>query len=211
MKYIILDTETTGFKPEIDDVISLGAFSIETDANGLLNFNTIKGIHKFFNIEKEVPADASAVNHLTRKILQERSNHKFLEDCVDEISDFVYQPDAVLCGYNVRFDYDMLKCNFIRYGLKPPIYSSTFDIMKEQKVLLRGTGYDKVRAIKLTQAVDIIFRQKRGLDKKKLENSFNLISKACGIDMAYAEYHSALYDAFVTMMILKELLIFKNK
>ena len=29
--------------------------------------------------------------------------------------------------------------------------------------------------------------------------------------MAYAEYHSALYDAFVTMMILKELLIFKNK
>ena len=211
MKFIIADTETTGFKPEIDDVISFGAFSIETNERGLLDLNTIKGIHKFFYIDKEVPADASAVNHLTRKILGERSGFRYLEDCVDDISEFVYQPDAVLCGYNIKFDYSMLKYNFMRNGLKPPVYKSTFDVMNEQKILLRGNGYDKLRAIKLVQAVDVIFRQKKGVTKKQLEDSFNVCVKACGINNAYAEYHSALYDAFVTMMILREILLLKNK
>lgn len=211
MKYIILDTETSSVNPRTAEMYTLGAFSVETFDNGLLNIDTLKGIHRYFNTDSEVPGDAASVNGLSRKILLEKSGGDYLEDCVDELNDFIYQPDAVLVGYNVNYDKTVITNNLLRVGLNPPRWRNSMDIMQEQKPLFAGTGYDSVPRVKLVKAADIIFRGKKVATKEQLHQIFKVFVEHCGIEHSDAMYHSALYDAYITMMILRELLIFKNK
>lgn len=211
MKYIIADTETSSVNANTAEMYTFGAFSIETNSKGLLDFDTIKGIHRYFNTDKEVPGDAAAVNGLSRKILLEKSKGDYLEDCVNELNDFINQPDATLVGYNTQYDRTVITSNLLRVGLEPPKWRNTMDIMQEQKCLLVGTGYDKYPRIKLVKAADIIFREKKLYTKDQLHQVFDLLVDACGIKDCATQYHTALYDAFITMMILRQILIHRNQ
>lgn len=211
MKYIIMDTEASSLQTAIAEMYSFGGFSVETDSNGLLDFNTIMGIHRFFNTDKEVPAEAGAVNKLTRKILEERSNGDYLEDCYQELDYYMYRPDAYLVGYNTQFDKSIITSNYLRHGLNRPQWKGVIDVMQEQKILLRGTGYDKPRGIKLVKAKDIIFRQKLHISDDKLKEIFSLFVSKCGIEYSDTLFHTALWDAFITMMIFRYTLIAKKE
>lgn len=210
MKFIIADTEATGLNPQVVDMLSFGAFSVETGENGLLDFSSLEGIHRFFNTDKEVPAEASRVNGLTRQICFDKSNGDYLEDCYEELSNFVYRPDALFTGYNTSFDATVLRCNFLRLGLPEPKWGGMYDVMQEQKILLKGTGYETRRGIKLTTASDIIFRQKKVYTKEQLNKAFAVIVRTLELGEPEAQYHSALYDAFITMMILNRILLYKK-
>lgn len=209
MKYIIADTETSSVQAAIAEMYTFGAFSVETNDSGILDFNTIKGIHRYFNTDREVPGDASAINGLTKKILMQKSNGDYLEDCYTELSDYVYQPDAILVGYNTQYDRTVITSNLLRAGLEPPVWRNTMDVMQEQKPLLIGTGYDRVARIKLVKAVDIIFRGKNHTTKEQLHKVFDLMVERCGIADSSAAYHTALYDSFCTMMILDQILKYR--
>jgi DNA polymerase III epsilon subunit-like protein len=206
---LFTDTETSSVQAAIAEMYTFGAFSVETNDSGILDFNTIKGIHRYFNTDREVPGDASAINGLTKKILMQKSNGDYLEDCYTELSDYVYQPDAILVGYNTQYDRTVITNNLLRVGLEPPVWRNTMDVMQEQKPLLIGTGYDRVARIKLVKAVDIIFREKNHTTKEQLRKVFDLMVERCGIADSSAVYHTALYDSFCTMMILDQILKYR--
>lgn len=210
MKYIIADTETSSVTAAIAEMYTFGAFSIETNSNGLLDFNTIKGIHRYFNTDKEVPGDAAAVNGLSRKLLLEKSNGDYLEDCYKELDDYIYQPDAILAGYNVNYDRTVITNNCLRAGINPPKWKNVIDIMQEQKCLFKGTPYERIPRIKLVKAADVIFREKGLYTKQQLHNAFSILVEACGIPESSTIYHTALYDAFITMIILDRILAYRN-
>lgn len=211
MKYIIADTETSSVNATTAEMYSFGAFSVETHEDGTLDFNTIKGIHRFFNTDKEPPGDSIAVHGLTREILRKKSNGDYLEDCYQELSEFVFQPDATLVGYNTQYDRTIITNNFLRSGLNKPVWRNSLDVMQEQKCLLVGTGYDRQARIKLVKAADLIFRVKKVYTKEALQSGFDFLVECCGIGNADATYHSALYDAYTTMMILDQILQFKAR
>lgn len=205
MKYIVLDTESSGINTRTAELYSIGAFSVEDNPDGTLNMNTLKGIHRFFNTDDEVPAPASAVNHLTRDYLLRVSNGDYLEDCYQELNDFIYQPESVLVGYNTRFDRDIIYNNCANVGIPLPRWRDIYDVMYEQKVLLRGGGYDNISRLRLTSAVNIILKRNCGYTEESLLSAFNLLKQACGITNGEANAHSALYDAFTTLMIFREI------
>lgn len=209
MKYIIADTETSSVQAAVAEMYTFGAFSVETNDSGILDFNTIKGIHRYFNTDREVPGDASAINGLTKRILVQKSNGDYLEDCYTELRDYIYQPAAILVGYNTQYDRTVITNNLLRAGLEPPVWRNTMDVMQEQKPLLAGTGYDRIARIKLVKAVDIIFREKNHTTKDQLRKVFDLMVERCGITDSSAVYHTALYDAFCTMMILDQILKYR--
>ena len=207
MRYIIMDTEASGLNTATCEIYSFGAFMIDTFENGVLDFNSLKAVHEFFNTDVEVPAAASNVNGLTRAILEERSNGLFFEEKYQSIADYIYAPDAIVVGYNVDFDKEMVRNNLLRYGLKAPIWKGSMDVMQIQRdTVLAGTGYNGKKFIKLVKASDLVLRQRCGLSNEKLEKLFALFVNHAGLGNDYSHYHSALWDAFITMMIFNEIL-----
>ena len=201
MRYIIMDTEASGLNTATCEIYSFGAFMIDTFENGVLDFNSLKAVHEFLNTDVEVPAAASNVNGLTRAILEERSNGLFFEEKYQSIADYI------VVGYNVDFDKEMVRNNLLRYGLKAPIWKGSMDVMQIQRdTVLAGTGYNGKKFIKLVKASDLVLRQRCGLSNEKLEKLFALFVNHAGLGNDYSHYHSALWDAFITMMIFNEIL-----
>ncbi|MCW2235536.1 DNA polymerase III subunit epsilon [Azospirillum canadense] len=103
MREIVLDTETTGFKPEE------GHRLIEIGCVELVNHvATGRNFHRYINPERDVPADAVAVHGLTGEFLADKP----LFNAV--VADFVeFIGDAPLVIHNAAFD-----MNFLNWELK---------------------------------------------------------------------------------------------
>lgn len=106
-KLIIADTETDG----------VTSTSTALSFSGLLctvNLQTRElGIESAFNYyfaqEYDVPVDVVKIHHLTKQILDVRSNGRYFEDYKQELTPLLYMPDRYLCGHNISFDYRILK------------------------------------------------------------------------------------------------------
>lgn len=210
-KYVVCDTETSGLSTAVAEMYTFGGFKVETKSNGTLDLINAKAIHKFFNSDKPVPADSKAVHGITNEILLKESHGLYLEDCYHELDDYIYDPENIIVGYNTRFDKDIISNNLLRNGLEPPKWKSVIDVMQEQKILLRNTGYETQRAIKLIKAKYLILNKKMGCDDEKLKQVFEVICKKNNITCGPAMFHSALWDSFITMLIFNEILRVKNK
>lgn len=103
MREIVLDTETTGFKPEE------GHRLIEIGCVELVNHvATGRNFHRYINPERDVPADAVAVHGLTAEFLADKPLFN------DVAADFVaFIGDAPLVIHNAAFD-----MNFLNWELK---------------------------------------------------------------------------------------------
>lgn len=103
MREIVLDTETTGFKPEE------GHRLIEIGCVELVNHvATGKTFHRYINPERDVPADAVAVHGLTAEFLADKP---LFNDVVADFVEFI--GDAPLVIHNAAFD-----MNFLNWELK---------------------------------------------------------------------------------------------
>lgn len=103
MREIVLDTETTGFKPEE------GHRLIEIGCVELINHvATGKTFHRYINPERDVPADAVAVHGLTAEFLADKP---LFNDVVADFVEFI--ADAPLVIHNAAFD-----MNFLNWELK---------------------------------------------------------------------------------------------
>ncbi len=94
MREIVLDTETTGFKPEE------GHRLVEIGCVELVNhLATGRNFHVYINPERDVPADAAAVHGLTTEFLADKPVFN------DVVADFVaFIGDAPLVIHNAAFD-----------------------------------------------------------------------------------------------------------
>ena len=102
MRYIVLDTETTGLDPdEGHKIIEIGCIEI---INRKVTDNTF---HKYLNPERQIDIEASKVHGLTASNL---SDKPLFEDIYDEF--LAYITDSPLIIHNAPFDLGFLKKEF---------------------------------------------------------------------------------------------------
>ena len=94
MREIVFDTETTGLDPVN------GHRLVEIGCIELLNrFPSGKTFHRYFNPERDMPAEAFSVHGLSIDFLKA---HQCFHACVEELLDFL--ADAPLVAHNAFFD-----------------------------------------------------------------------------------------------------------
>ena len=109
MREIVLDTETTGFKPEE------GHRLVEIGCLELVNLiPTGRTFHKYLNPEREVPADATRVHGLTNEFLADKP--KF-DEIADAFLDFIGEAPLVI--HNATFDMSFINAELFSSGRKP--------------------------------------------------------------------------------------------
>src|ERR1700685_4634760 len=106
MREIVLDTETTGLDPlRGDRLVEIGCVEI---------FNrmpTGQTFHRYFNPERDMPAEAFAVHGLSSKFL---STKPLFAEEVDEFLAFI--GDAPLIIHNASFDIGFINAELDRCG-----------------------------------------------------------------------------------------------
>ena len=110
MREIVLDTETTGLDPlRGDRLVEVGCVEI---------FNrmpTGQSFHRYFNPERDMPAEAFAVHGLSSEFL---SSKPLFGEEVDEFLEFI--GDAPLVIHNASFDIGFINAELDRLK-RPPI------------------------------------------------------------------------------------------
>jgi DNA polymerase-3 subunit epsilon len=109
MREIVLDTETTGLDPlRGDRLVEIGCVEI---------FNrmpTGKTFHRYFNPERDMPAEAFAVHGLSSEFL---SSKPFFAEEVDDFLAFI--ADAPLVIHNASFDISFINAELDRIKRSP--------------------------------------------------------------------------------------------
>ena len=99
MRYIVLDTETTGLDP--DD----GHKIIEIGCIEILNRNvTSNSFHKYINPNREIDIEASKIHGLTYNSLKDKP---MFEEIYEEFSNYI--GDSPIIIHNAPFDISFLK------------------------------------------------------------------------------------------------------
>ena len=99
MRYIVLDTETTGLDP--DD----GHKIIEIGCIEILNRNiTNNTFHKYINPNREIDIEASKIHGLTNSFLRDKP---LFEEVYSEFREYI--SDSPLIIHNAPFDIGFLK------------------------------------------------------------------------------------------------------
>ncbi len=106
MRQIVLDTETTGLRPEAGDrIVEIGCVEL---VNGV---PTGRIYRVYLNPERAMPADAEAVHGLSTAFLADKPRFAAV---VDEFLAFI--ADAPLVIHNARFDLGFLNAELARLG-----------------------------------------------------------------------------------------------
>lgn len=126
VRFVVFDTETTGFNYATDRILSIGAVAIVDDAINLKNAFEIFVEQETFNPE------AVSIHGI-------RKHHRYLKYPENEaIKLFVeYIGDAVLVGHHIGFDIKMINAALERMKL-PPLQNKsldTNDLFRKTKVI----------------------------------------------------------------------------
>jgi DNA polymerase-3 subunit epsilon len=110
MREIVLDTETTGLDPlRGDRLVEVGCVEIYN------RMPTGQTFHRYFNPQRDMPAEAFAVHGLSSEFL---SSKPLFEEEVDDFLAFI--ADAPLVIHNASFDVSFLNAELDRIK-RPPI------------------------------------------------------------------------------------------
>lgn len=106
--FVVFDTETTGLNTYHDDIVEIGAVTWKKgespkEFNKLLKINLSKMTDGARQVNQITDEEILAADDPTQ-VLQE-----FMEFCGGN----------TLLAHNIRFDYDILNNNLVRYGLNP--------------------------------------------------------------------------------------------
>ncbi|MEN9946400.1 MAG: polymerase subunit epsilon, partial [Pseudomonadota bacterium] len=105
-RQLLLDTETTGFKP------SEGHRIIEFAAVEMINNKlTGKSLHLYFNPERNIPFEATKVHGIT---IQQVQNKPVFSQCVNQILQFINGAELII--HNAKFDVEFLDHHFLACG-----------------------------------------------------------------------------------------------
>ena len=107
MREIVLDTETTGFKHEVDDrIVEIGAVELFN------HLPTGRTYHQYINPERDMPDGAFQVHGLSREFL---SDKPVFAEIAQAFLDFV--GDAQMVIHNAGFDVPFLNSELRRLNL----------------------------------------------------------------------------------------------
>ncbi|MFA5927756.1 MAG: helicase C-terminal domain-containing protein [Candidatus Margulisiibacteriota bacterium] len=104
--FIVVDVETTGLTPELNEIIEISLVKIKKQ----------KIVDKYTSLihpEKHIPHYVSTLTGITDKMLV---TAPAFTDIVGKILPFFKEENVVFVGHNVQFDYDMLNATLQRAG-----------------------------------------------------------------------------------------------
>lgn len=129
MRYIVLDTETTGFNAETNDRI------IEIGALELINYvPTGRVYHQYINPERPIPEGATAVHGITDADVADKPVYAEIVGAFDE-----FIGDAQLVIHNAEFDMRFLNAEYKRLGLPPLPMSRSIDTLAMARTMFPGS------------------------------------------------------------------------
>lgn len=192
MKFVFIDTETTGFDPKKNSLVQIGLI---VDIDGKVAH------HEIFNIKPwegcEWSQEAIDKTGITPEIAAdfEDSNLAF-DRFVGILNKFIdrwnKEDKAFFAGYNARFDEDFIRDWFIRNA-------------KTERDASFGNGYG---CYFWAPCMDVMqFALFRTLQSRSQFENFQLgtVCQAVGIDFNAEEAHNALYDIKKTRELLYRL------
>lgn len=105
-KFVAFDLETTGLVAQKDEIIEIGAvkFTVKVE-NGQVVPQKIKDFQTFVKPNMMIPAEATRVNHITDKMVE---NAPAVADCLRQFTAFCGQ-DTILVAHNADFDTGFLR------------------------------------------------------------------------------------------------------
>jgi DNA polymerase-3 subunit epsilon len=130
MRYIFLDTETTGLNPaQGDRLVEIGCIEM------LERSLTENVFHLYFNPERDMPIEAFNVHGLSREFL---SDKPLFKEKAKELIDFIQ--DSTLIIHNASFDISFLNAELEAVGLNPISYyvKEVVDSLKEARIMYPG-------------------------------------------------------------------------
>lgn len=128
-RFIAFDVETTGLNPSSDRIIELGAVVFE-------NKKIINKFSSLVNPQIKVPSRATAVNHITNKMLKNAPDEKeAFSRLIDFLGDAI-NGATILCAHNAPFDMKFLSETLMRLGYDGTIYYA--DSLSISRKLVKG-------------------------------------------------------------------------
>lgn len=201
MKYLVLDTETTGLGAK-DEVIQF---------TGILLNEEFK-LSKLYNWYCESCAKISDGAYKThgidaKKLHQLSEGHSF-EDNWYTMENLLNLPDITFIGWNISFDIRLINQTLAGSGL------NTYDFGEARQSLRKIHGhnnldlmqfiaknqYGRARVKLAVAAEDAFTKNKDGVGIVDADSLFERFAKATKNDPSVA-YHNSLYDTFITMLL----------
>lgn len=124
--FVVFDLETTGFSPENNKIIEIGAIKV-------LNGKIVDTFSHFINPHEKIPLDIIKITNINDDMLKDA---KDVDVVCKQFLDFV--DDNILMGHNIMFDYKFIKVNANRLGYN--FCGKGIDTLRITKVLNRGEG-----------------------------------------------------------------------
>ncbi len=184
---IIFDTETTGLKPDKDDIIQIAAMEL------MDGVPTGKELEVFLNTERSLD-ETTKIHHIDAQYL---ATHGI--PAMQGLSRFIeFAGDALLVGHNITFDLEMLKGNLTRLGIKWSPSNGSVDTMQVARLIHpRLPNYKVATLLRELQiegknshnALDDV-RATCGLFLRLLTDSVSGRAKRAEISEAYQKYLS---------------------
>jgi len=130
-RFVVMDTETTGFNPENkDEIISIGAVVIE---NGQIKEH--ERFHRFVNPYRQIPEEVTRLTGITEDMVcKEKSIFAVLAEVLPFIG------NSIIVGHHIGFDLSFINLKLKKY-CRTRLYNPTCDTM-----ILGSAFYPEMRA-----------------------------------------------------------------
>lgn len=110
MRFVSLDTETTGLEPRLGHrIVEIGLVEVcDRSATG-------RSWHHYLNPERDIPAESSAIHGITQDKVKDAP---LFADVFDSMMDFI--GDSTVVIHNAPFDLGFLDAECLRLKVEPP-------------------------------------------------------------------------------------------
>lgn len=149
---IVVDTETTGLKPEEGHrIVEVGMVEIEGFGR------TGRSLHRYLNPERSMPAEAYGVHGLSAEFLGDKP---LFGDVADEILEFIGESRLVV--HNAEFDLGFINHELDLIGRQPILPEQVLDTLQLARRELPGISGYSLDALCRHFGVDRSQRTKHG-------------------------------------------------
>ncbi len=140
MKFAVVDIETTGLAPEINEIIEIGAVLLEEKGRKL---KIIKKFDRLIKPYNEIPPIITSITGIDDSMVQKAPR---FQEVASEFLDFI--GDAVFVAHNVLFDLRMINIALQRYSF-PIINNPSLDTQD-----MIAVAYPTMSSHRLTDVID---------------------------------------------------------
>jgi len=140
--YVVVDLETTGFNPDFDEILEIGAIKIEAHEK-VDTFNAL------VSVNKPIPKNISKLTGINEDMIKDAG--KPLDAVLLKFSEFL--GDLPIVGHNVDFDKEFLQGAYAKCG-SPPIPNRCIDTLVIAKRLMRGVESYKLEALAVQLGIE---------------------------------------------------------